>query len=152
MLTTLRRCPTSITRSLVALSSPLRQSLIARPRLSLRVLQRLPVTQLDRQLHSTTQWRRNSAAVAEVEEEDMMEDEELDGDALKENDHAEANDSHRHSNIKQQGGLITKFQDLADQQMVSPTVIKTLTQDMNLETMTQVQSMTINETLKGIDV
>ena len=36
--------------------------------------------------------------------------------------------------------------------MVCPTVVKTLVEDMRLETMTQVQSLTINETLKGGDV
>lgn len=36
--------------------------------------------------------------------------------------------------------------------MVCPTVVNTLTQEMGLETMTQVQSLTINETLKGGDV
>ena len=49
-------------------------------------------------------------------------------------------------------GRVTKFQQLADLNMVSPVVVKTLTADMGLETMTQVQSLTINETLKGIDV
>ncbi|SLM33719.1 atp-dependent rna helicase mss116 [Lasallia pustulata] len=48
--------------------------------------------------------------------------------------------------------MVTKFQQLADLNMVSPVVVKTLTADMGLETMTQVQSLTINETLKGIDV
>ena len=47
---------------------------------------------------------------------------------------------------------LTKFQDLADQKLVCKTVIDTITKDMKLETMTEVQSMTIKETLKGIDV
>ena len=57
-----------------------------------------------------------------------------------------------HSTNASNNGLVTKFQELADRKMVSPTVVRTITQDMKLETMTQVQSMTINETLKGIDV
>lgn len=36
--------------------------------------------------------------------------------------------------------------------MVVPTVVKTITQGMKLDTMTHVQSLTINETLKGGDV
>lgn len=49
-------------------------------------------------------------------------------------------------------GPVTKFQGLSDRKMVCDTLVKTITKDMGLETMTQVQSMTINETLKGIDV
>ena len=51
-----------------------------------------------------------------------------------------------------QHGPVTKFQELSDRSMVCDTLVKTITRDMGLETMTQVQSMTINETLKGIDV
>lgn len=47
---------------------------------------------------------------------------------------------------------ITKFKELAEQKLVSETVVSTLTQSMKLETMTPVQSQTINETLKGTDV
>ena len=36
--------------------------------------------------------------------------------------------------------------------MVSETVIDTITRQMGLETMTHVQSLTINEILKGQDV
>lgn len=48
--------------------------------------------------------------------------------------------------------MITKFHELADQKLVSPVVVDTITKQMGLETMTQVQSLTINETLKGTDV
>ncbi|KAL8940575.1 MAG: hypothetical protein Q9211_002202 [Gyalolechia sp. 1 TL-2023] len=51
-----------------------------------------------------------------------------------------------------QHGPVTKFKELAERRMVCPTVVRTLTESMGLETMTQVQSMTINETLKGGDV
>ena len=51
-----------------------------------------------------------------------------------------------------QHGPVTKFKDLATRNMVCKTVVDTITRDMGLETMTQVQSLTINETLKGIDV
>lgn len=51
-----------------------------------------------------------------------------------------------------QHGPVTRFAELLERGMVSESVVKTITEDMGLETMTQVQSMTINETLKGIDV
>lgn len=49
-------------------------------------------------------------------------------------------------------GPVTTFKELGDRNMVCQTVVKTLVEDMKLETMTQVQSLTINETLKGGDV
>lgn len=49
-------------------------------------------------------------------------------------------------------GPVTRFKELGERKMVCPTVVKTLVEDMKLETMTQVQSLTINETLKGGDV
>ena len=51
-----------------------------------------------------------------------------------------------------QHGPITRFAELLERQMVSKSVVEALTQDMGLETMTQVQSMTISESLKGFDV
>ena len=57
-----------------------------------------------------------------------------------------------HSNPSTIKSPLTKFQELADQKLVCKTVIDTITNDMNIETMTEVQSMTIKETLKGIDV
>lgn len=47
---------------------------------------------------------------------------------------------------------ITKFADLETRQIIHPNVVRTLTQDMGLETMTEVQAATINEALKGTDV
>ena len=49
-------------------------------------------------------------------------------------------------------GPVTKFRDLATRGMVCQTIVNTITKGMGLETMTEVQSKTINETLKGIDV
>ncbi|KAL8832667.1 MAG: hypothetical protein Q9191_000120 [Dirinaria sp. TL-2023a] len=51
-----------------------------------------------------------------------------------------------------QNGPITRFDDLLDRGLVCDTVVKTLTKDMGLETMTEVQSMTIHEALKGVDL
>ena len=57
-----------------------------------------------------------------------------------------------HSNGSTIQSPLTKFQELADQKLVCKTVIDTIIKDMKLETMTEVQSMTIKETLKGVDV
>jgi ATP-dependent RNA helicase MSS116, mitochondrial len=47
---------------------------------------------------------------------------------------------------------ITKFQELADHGIIHPHIIKTVTDKMNITTMTDVQRMTINECLDGSDV
>lgn len=47
---------------------------------------------------------------------------------------------------------ITKFADLGTQNIIHANVVRTLTKEMGLETMTEVQSATINEALKGTDV
>jgi ATP-dependent RNA helicase MSS116 len=49
-------------------------------------------------------------------------------------------------------GPLTEFQQLADRGLVSPSLIFSITKKMNITTMTEVQRMTINETLKGVDV
>lgn len=49
-------------------------------------------------------------------------------------------------------GPVTTFQGLSERGLVCNTVVDTITKNMGLTTMTQVQSLTINETLKGIDV
>lgn len=47
---------------------------------------------------------------------------------------------------------ITEFQDLADRGLVNPNIVHAVTNKMGIKTMTEVQTMTINETLKGIDM
>jgi len=54
--------------------------------------------------------------------------------------------------LREEGELITKFQDLADQGLVHNNVIDRIVKGMGYENMTRVQSMTINETIKGTDV
>ena len=49
-------------------------------------------------------------------------------------------------------GPVTKFRDLATRGQVDKRIVDTLTRNMGLETMTQVQSLTITEALKGVDV
>jgi ATP-dependent RNA helicase MSS116 len=46
---------------------------------------------------------------------------------------------------------ITKFKELEERGLVHRNVVRTITDEMKLETMTEVQSRTINEALKGTD-
>ena len=91
-------------------------------------------------LRTFSQWRRYSAAAqaaVEVEAEDLGREGE------------NAQQFHRNPSRL---GAVTKFQELKDRNLVCRTVVDTLTKDMGLVDMTEVQSKTINETLKGIDV
>ena len=49
-------------------------------------------------------------------------------------------------------GAITKFSDLGAQGMVSPVLIDTITKSLGFQTMSEVQSATISEALKGVDM
>ena len=49
-------------------------------------------------------------------------------------------------------GPVTRFEDLGRRRLVCKTVVDTITKDMGLETMTEVQAKTINATLTGADV
>jgi ATP-dependent RNA helicase MSS116, mitochondrial len=53
---------------------------------------------------------------------------------------------------KQASPELTTFQELADNGIIHPHIIKTITQKMNIHTMTDVQRLTINECLDGSDV
>ncbi|KAK7539735.1 putative DEAD box RNA helicase hela [Phyllosticta citribraziliensis] len=52
----------------------------------------------------------------------------------------------------QQTQRISRFDDLATHGLVHPNIIKSITGDMGLETMTEVQTASINEALRGDDV
>lgn len=54
--------------------------------------------------------------------------------------------------LGEDGQLITKFQDLADRGLVDSNIIQNIVNGMGHLNMTAVQTMTINETLKGTDV
>ncbi|KAL8731292.1 MAG: hypothetical protein Q9166_003516 [cf. Caloplaca sp. 2 TL-2023] len=84
---------------------------------------------------------RQRAAEAEVIEDEIADE----VTAERPPSDAQINEATRH-------GPVTRFRELGERGMVCATVVKTLVEDMRLETMTQVQSMTINETLKGGDV
>lgn len=47
---------------------------------------------------------------------------------------------------------VTRFADLATRNIVHPNIVSNITNRMRLETMTDVQTRTINEALSGIDV
>ncbi|OQO10198.1 hypothetical protein B0A48_04555 [Cryoendolithus antarcticus] len=47
---------------------------------------------------------------------------------------------------------ITKFKDLATQNIIHPNIVRTLTDSMGFETMTEVQAKTINAAIKGTDI
>lgn len=49
-------------------------------------------------------------------------------------------------------GPITRFDELETRNIVHPNVVRALTHEMGLETMTEVQQATINEALKGNDI
>jgi ATP-dependent RNA helicase MSS116 len=49
-------------------------------------------------------------------------------------------------------GLVTEFSELARRGLVHPAIINTITKQMRLTTMTDVQTRTINEALSGVDV
>ena len=80
-----------------------------------------------------------------------MEDEAIEGE-IEQEVFSQTPPSDAQINRAVQHGPVTKFQDLAGRGMVCQTVVDTITKDMGLETMTQVQSLTINESLKGQDM
>ena len=53
---------------------------------------------------------------------------------------------------KRKDGPITLFSELAERGLVSQPVVDTIVKDMGIKTMTQVQSLTIEELLKGRDM
>ena len=141
MLTAVRRGSASITR-LAYLPSPSPRSFrsIISPATYRLVV---PTKSASHRPFSFSSPAQQRAATAEAEYiEDEIADE---ASAQRPPSEAQINDSI-------QRGPIVKFKELGERGLVCPTVVRTLTNDMGMETMTQVQSLTINETLKGIDV
>lgn len=147
MLNLLRRGPTSAAtlilsnpfRSQCSRSVKLRGGQVSKP------APRITYPLAARSIGTSSQWRRSASASAAYEE-DAVEGE------LEQEVHAEQPPSN--ARIKQaiKQGPVTKFKDLAERGLVCRTVVDTLTRDMGLETMTQVQSLTLNESLKGTDM
>ncbi|KAL9135370.1 MAG: hypothetical protein Q9175_003446, partial [Cornicularia normoerica] len=95
---------------------------------------------------SYSQWRRSYAASAAAVEDEAIEGEiEQEVSSQTRPSDAQINRAVRH-------GPVTKFKELAERGMVCQTVVDTITKDMGLETMTQVQTLTITESLKGLDI
>lgn len=98
-----------------------------------------------RSFGTSTRWRQVAAA-ATAHEDEAIQSEVEQGFSLKEPP------SNAQTKRPANYGPVTKFKELAERGMVSGTVIDTLTRQMGLETMTHVQTLTINEILKGHDV
>jgi ATP-dependent RNA helicase MSS116 len=120
-----RRCPATLSRSLssaTAASRALRLPLTRTP-----TTLRIPATRLANAsfagFHHSAKWQQ----VAAQEQTDANEAA-----------HGE--------------GLVTEFQELADRGIVHPNIINTITKQMRITTMTDVQTRTINEALSGVDV
>lgn len=141
MLSAVRRAPGSLTRVLSSTStaSCVVGRLIPKPSLPARYTPQIACTA--RQLHSSPRWRRTAYAAASVEDDAPAETQ-------------ERNDGPSRSKASQAAnqGPITMFQELAERNLVDESLIRPITQDMNITTMTHVQSLTINQTLKGVDV
>jgi ATP-dependent RNA helicase MSS116 len=130
MLSALRRCSASIPRSLVVASSTTSSARAAASRTSVFTAKCFRPVAL-RTLHQSVKWQQyqNATAERQVDEED---------------DHTPTPPSGEE--------LITKFADLETKGLIDRNVIQAITRNMGLETMTEVQSATINEALKGNDV
>ena len=90
--------------------------------------------------------RRQSFASSAVAEGEAVEGE------IEQEVSSEIPPSDKQINGAVQHGPVTKFQDLVERGMVCKTVVDTITKAMGLETMTEVQSMTISRSLKGQDM
>ena len=125
MLGAFRRCPASLPKSLstAALSSRAVRSPLLQCSSALRVSAPRVSNVTVAAFHESAKWRQN-AAVAESTGQTY-----------------EAND-----------GPVTRFADLAKRGLVHPAIVRTITDKMKLETMTDVQTRTINEALSGVDV
>lgn len=130
MLNSFRRGQVSLSKSIRLFAfQPLRNSSSPKLFQSCSVSQNLLAVPHVRALHATSRWR-NIPAVAVQE-------------------HIEAEDSSLQGTGSEP--FVTEFADLAKQNLVCDTLVRALTQDMKLQTMTPVQSQTINVTLRGSD-
>ena len=145
MLNIIRRGPASALRLLSSASLCSRCIRAAKSRDSQQLLPRCLTQVVIRSFGSAPQLRWTAAATASYE------DEAINGE-LEQDVNAEEPPSDAQIKRAINYGPVTKFHELSERGMVCPTVVDTITRGMGLETMTQVQSLTINETLKGIDV
>jgi len=143
MLNAVRRGPASIAKKLLSPSPSRPCTKLNAARIQYYQTPRPQSGSAVRTLSTTSLWRRYAAVrekAYEIEEE--IEDE---VNSQQPSSDAQINEASKF-------GPVTRFKELSERGMVCNTVVNILTQKMGLETMTQVQSLTINETLKGIDV
>jgi len=129
----LRQLPKPLTRNSITYTS--------------RPLITSPLWDLNTRQYQQEKARKRSSTATAV----ALEDEAIEAETEQEA-HTEQASSGSQINRAARHGPVTKFKELAERNMVCQTVVDTITRDMGLETMTQVQSLTINESLKGIDV
>lgn len=145
MLNIVRRGRASVAVSLV--SSPYPTHCVYRSYLRgvRQCIPQIPQPLTVRTFRSTASWKQYATATASYE------DEAIEGE-IEQEVSAPKPPSDRQVERATQTGPVTKFKDLAERGLVSQTVVDTITKDMGLETMTQVQSLTLNESLKGTDM
>lgn len=122
MLGALRRCTASIPRSIASVTSSSRIPSFCLSSLSSQIT-RVPRT---RTFHQSSKWLQEAATRERADDE--------------------------HEAVDQFQGPLTEFKDLAKTGIIHENVVKTLTGEMKLETMTEVQSATITAALDGTDM
>lgn len=134
MFTPLRRCPTSIRWRIIS-SKASRASPLATSQARYPLAASIDSSVLSsyRTFSNTSRFLRNDAATSPAIDAEEEHEAKADGSTAA-------------------PGLISKFAELDGAGLIDPTVVRTITQKMKLETMTEVQSRTLNEALKGKDV
>ena len=151
MLNIARRGPSSVTKSLFSLSTFSRCSTPIHTRDQQRWLSHsLPI--VTKAFRSTHEWRRRcDEKKRSIASNAVAEDEAIEGE-IEQEVFSQTPPSDSQINRAVQDGPVTKFKDLDERGMVCKTVVDTITKAMGLETMTEVQSLTIGQSLKGQDM
>ncbi|KAL9090913.1 MAG: hypothetical protein Q9165_005121 [Trypethelium subeluteriae] len=138
MLGASRRCLASFTRKFPTSSTAIRPSHLSSAFEHTRTVTNRNIGLLtsSRTLHNGSWSRQNAAAEAEIRDEV----------------NAQRPPSDQSINEATLGGPITRFAELSSRRLVHDNVVRTVTEEMGLETMTDVQSLTIQEALKGTDI
>ena len=142
MLSLLRRSSASATTSLVSFSVCSRCISTVRTTSVQQFGAHKSISALSRPFHANAIYAQQAAAASAYENEVFEVDQQRNDSPSPENAGGE----------NAQNGRVTKFADLAKRGLVCGTVVDTLTRTMGLETMTEVQSLTLNESLKGADM
>src|SRR5256885_13869045 len=132
MLSVCRRIPTSLGKALRVLPSTSISSS------SIRLSSPFLLRDACRATVAARQFHKASRSLQQAQEAQALQEEEF--------------DSGSHEEEARHDGPITNFQQLADQGLVNKYIIRNITENLKLRIMTEVQSMTIKETLKGVDV